>query len=95
MPIIFHSPGEAGKPEAGRTATIGAPLQDRADKPSLRPQGLSEVFDRLQMPPILRYIPFILLTRTQFVIARSAATWRSRCLSGALSSDEIATLRSQ
>ena len=35
------------------------------------------------------------LTRTQFVIARSEATWRSRSRSSVACSNEIATLRSQ
>ena len=35
------------------------------------------------------------LTRTQFVIARSAATWQSRCRSDISFRNEIATLRSQ
>ncbi len=35
------------------------------------------------------------LTRTQPVIARSVATWRSRYLKDASYSSEIATLRSQ
>ena len=35
------------------------------------------------------------LTHTQFVIARSEATWRSRSRSDVLYLDEIATLRSQ
>ena len=40
--------------------------------------------------------PYILdLTRSQFVIARSAATWRSRRPQKGSSSDEIATLRPQ
>ena len=37
----------------------------------------------------------ISLTRTQFVIARSAATWRSRSRGGIRCPDEIAALRSQ
>ena len=35
------------------------------------------------------------LMRTQFVIARSAATWRSRRLNHVSYGDEIAALRSQ
>ena len=35
------------------------------------------------------------LTRTQFVIARSVATWRSRCRRDVRYPNEIATLRSQ
>ena len=35
------------------------------------------------------------LMRTQFVIARSAATWRSRSRGGVRCLDEIAALRSQ
>ena len=37
----------------------------------------------------------VTLMRTQFVIARSAATRRSRSRSGVRCPDEIATLRSQ
>ena len=35
------------------------------------------------------------LTRTQFVIARSEATWQSRWLNDVSFGNEIATLRSQ
>ncbi len=36
-----------------------------------------------------------MLMRTQFVIARSAATWQSRWLNVVSFGDDIATLRSQ
>ena len=38
---------------------------------------------------------YLLLTRTQFVIARSEATWQSRWEQGRRYGNEIATLRSQ
>ena len=45
------------------------------------------------IPACIKYgVP---LTRTRFVIARSAATWRSRYHGGVRCPDEIAALRSQ